>query len=90
MSSIFRVTAQFSLASSNQCIFREETSSVHRVIEKSSGIPMYARIYTNPSPAVRLLARQQMLAMQSAAHNNVIKLINVIENSLQVVIMYEM
>ena len=31
-----------------------------------------------------------MLAMQAAAHDNVIKLVNVIENSHQVVIMYEM
>ena len=51
---------------------------------------MYARIFTNPEPAVRRYAHQQMLAMQAAAHDNVIKLVNVIENSHQVVIMYEM
>lgn len=70
-------------------IFREEASSVHRVIEKSTGIAMFARIYNNPDPAIRRHAHQQMMVMQSAAHENVIKLLNVIENSQQVVLMYE-
>ncbi|XP_067932272.1 obscurin-like isoform X2 [Watersipora subatra] len=70
-------------------ILREETSSVHKVIEKSTGLAMYARIFTNPSPAVRDAAHQQMLAMQSAIHDSTVKLINVIENSLQVVLLYE-
>lgn len=63
---------------------------VHRVVEKSTGVPMYARIFTNPEPAERRYAHQQMLAMQSALHDNCIRLVNVIENTQQVVIMYEM
>jgi len=50
---------------------------------------MFARIYNNPDPAIRRHAHQQMMVMQSAAHENVIKLLNVIENSQQVVLMYE-
>lgn len=69
---------------------REKSSSVHRVVEKSTGRQMYARIYCNPEPAERSYAHQQMMAMQSAAHDNVVRLVNVIENSQQVVIMFEM
>lgn len=70
--------------------FSDGMGVVYRVVEKSTGVNMHARIFTNPEPTERRYAHQQMLAMQSALHDNCIRLVNVIENSQQVVLMYEM